>query len=42
MVGWKVGTELVYVAEGQSSSSGIAIDWGQKAGMLKGLVHTLS
>ena len=32
LVGWKIGDELVYLAEGQSSDSGSAIDWGQKAG----------
>jgi putative glycerol kinase 5 len=33
LVGWKVKDELVYLAEGQSSDSGCAIDWGQKAGL---------
>eukprot|EP00118_Oscarella_pearsei_P007476 m.36841 g.36841 ORF g.36841 m.36841 type:complete len:371 (+) comp32301_c0_seq2:941-2053(+) len=32
LVGWKIGTEIVYIAEGQESGIGKTIEWGQTCG----------
>ncbi|XP_062521880.1 putative glycerol kinase 5 isoform X2 [Corticium candelabrum] len=40
LIGWKVGTELVYLAEGQSSDSGITLEWGQRAGLYSSPAET--
>lgn len=33
LVGWKIGSELVYIAEGMFSSTGSVVDWGKKFGL---------
>lgn len=32
MVGWKIGEELVYLAEGNAADTGTAIRWAQELG----------
>lgn len=40
MVGWKIGTEVVYLAEGNAADTGTAIKWAQELG--ESLQHTCS
>lgn len=32
VVGWRIGKELIYVAEGSSSDTGILIEWAKSIG----------
>lgn len=32
MVGWKIGSEVVYLAEGNAADTGTAIKWAQELG----------
>lgn len=32
LVGWKIGSEVVYLAEGNAADTGTAINWAQKLG----------
>ncbi len=32
VVGWKIGGETVYLAEGNAAGCGTAMDWGHKMG----------
>lgn len=32
VVGWRIGEELIYVAEGSSSDTGILIEWVKSIG----------
>ena len=34
LVGWKIGNKVVYVAEGNSSGTGTAIEWAKQMGEL--------
>lgn len=32
MVGWKIGSEVVYLAEGNAADTGTAVKWAEKLG----------
>lgn len=32
LIGWKIGKECVYVAEGSSSDTGVCLEWAKKMG----------
>lgn len=40
LVGWKVGSEVCYIAEGHSPSTGSAIEWAKKFSLFKDVTET--
>ncbi|KAK3584659.1 hypothetical protein CHS0354_001238 [Potamilus streckersoni] len=35
LIGWKIGDEITYVAEGRSNDTGITIEWGKSLGLFE-------
>ncbi|XP_011881033.1 PREDICTED: putative glycerol kinase 5 [Vollenhovia emeryi] len=40
VVGWRIGKELIYVAEGSSSDTGILIEWAKSIGIIDNISKT--
>ncbi|XP_012528178.1 putative glycerol kinase 5 [Monomorium pharaonis] len=40
VVGWKIGKELIYIAEGSSSDTGILIEWAKSIGIIDNISET--
>ncbi|KAL0111907.1 hypothetical protein PUN28_013251 [Cardiocondyla obscurior] len=40
VVGWRIGKEIVYIAEGSSSDTGILIEWAKSIGIIDNISET--
>ncbi|XP_024872657.1 putative glycerol kinase 5 isoform X2 [Temnothorax curvispinosus] len=40
VVGWRIGKELIYIAEGSSSDTGILIEWTKSIGLIDNISET--